>query len=95
MDYIREDKVIEDALKECEELFLNYVKQAEEGLQNKTIDINGLEKLAIQTMIAFQNHIVTTTNRLASEESKKKFLQATAKSVENMKSLAPKKVIST
>lgn len=95
MNYIEEDKLIADALKKSEELFLNYVKQAQEGLKNKTLNINGLEQLAIQTIIAFQNHIVNTTNGLASEESKKKFLQAAAKSAENMKSLVPKKATST
>jgi len=49
----------------------------------------------MQTIAAFQNHIVNTTNGLASEESKKKFLQAAAESVENMKSLVPKKATST
>lgn len=96
MNYIKEDKIIADALKKCEEIFLNYIKQAQERLGNKTLDINGLEQLAVQTMIAFQNHIIiiTTTNGLASEESKKIFAGSCKKRGRH-ESLVAKKATST
>lgn len=95
MNYIEENKIIADALKKNEELFVSYVRQVQEGLQNKTLDINVMEQLMMKTIMALKNNVVTTTNELTSEESKKKFLQAAAKSAENMKSLVPKKAIST
>ena len=83
MNSINENKIIADTLKKNEEIFSSFVKELQEGLQEKKLNMNGVEQLMLKTVAALKSNVVTATNEIASEESKKKLLLEVAKHAEN------------
>lgn len=92
MNTLTENKVIAETLKRNEEIFGNFVKELQEGLQEKKLNINGVEQLMLKTVEKLKSNVVTATNEIASEESKKKLLLEVAKHAEKIRLSQPKKV---
>jgi hypothetical protein len=92
MDMINENKIIADVIKQNEEILTNYLIELQIGLREGKLNIDGIEKMMLTALDNFKKSVVTGTNQMMSDESKKKFLLAVAKDAERLRLLQQKKV---
>jgi len=91
MENIRENKIIADVIKKNEQIMSEYLQELQKGLREKSLGIDGIEALMIKTLENMRHNVVTGTNEMMSEESKKKLLLAVAEHAERERLLRQKK----
>jgi len=78
-----ENERIAEIIKENEAIMMDYVSDLTKRLEEKSITIDGIEQIMLQTFAAIRRGFIAATEEIISEEGKKKKLkQESMKNVE-------------
>ena len=63
---------IQEIIKGNEKIILEFTKELQSGMSQKTITIDGIETIMIKTLGALKKSMIAATEEIMNEESKKK-----------------------